>query len=77
MRLIGEPLTSRLEIEGKGFRSRDWPEPTGEEVGQDWRFAHLPGDALFALSSADKEISWRVRLRKHPWFGDADSGWVE
>ena len=35
VRLIGEPLTSRLEIEGKGFRGADCPEPTGEEVEEE------------------------------------------
>ncbi|MBC8328444.1 MAG: hypothetical protein H8E31_06815, partial [Planctomycetes bacterium] len=49
---------------------------TADEIMKDWNLAYLPQSLELELKKAEMP-PMRLVLKKHPWFGKIDSGWLE
>ena len=75
IRIVGAPLFG-IEVFAKGGKSAVLEQPTIEEANEDWNRAFYPGDANLSLKSEELP-PLRLVLKKHPWFGNLDTGWIE
>lgn len=76
VRLVGEPPFG-IEVELKGEKATgELRGSTAEEVMADWVLAYLPHPLELELKNAAMPPI-RMTLRKHPWFGKIDTGWLE
>ncbi len=75
-RIVGEPLFG-VEVSLKGEKAEgELRGSTAEEVMAHWPLAYMPQSLELELKGSEKP-PMRMTLKKHPWFGKIDTGWVE
>jgi hypothetical protein len=74
-RLVGAPLFD-VDVLVKGGSKGRLAGSANEDVNKEWGRLYYPADAVLPLR-AGKDPEWRMVLRKHPWFGNLDSGWLQ
>ncbi len=76
VRSVGAPLFG-VEVELKGEKAAgELRGSTAEEVMAHWPFAYLPQSLELELKKGAMPPV-RMTMKKHPWFGKIDTGWVE
>lgn len=74
-RLVGAPLFD-VQVFVKGGASGVLKATTLEDTNREWGRLYYPADAVVPVRTGSTP-EWRLRLRKHPWFGDLDSDWLK
>ncbi|TAH38534.1 MAG: hypothetical protein EYC70_03930 [Planctomycetota bacterium] len=75
-RLVGAPLFN-VEVFVKGGKSAKLAASGTDEMNSDWSRCFVPQDATLTLKEGEKTASVRLALKKHPWFGNLESDWIE
>ena len=75
-RLVGEPLFD-VEVQHKGGKTVKLAASTTETMGADWNRCYTPQDAVLYLKDGEAKPSFKLVLKKHPWFGNVESDWIE
>ena len=76
LRLVGAPLFG-TEVELKGEKAEgELRGSTAEEMMAQWPLVYLPQDLELELKKAEMPPV-RLTMKKHPWFGKLDTGWLE
>ncbi|HEX9794029.1 MAG TPA: hypothetical protein VGC54_08605 [Planctomycetota bacterium] len=75
VRFFGAPLFD-VEIAVKGGPTAELEASDSATVNADWTRGYLPGDAVLEVK-AGTDLKVRLLIKKHPWFGNLDSGWID
>ncbi|KAA3607785.1 MAG: hypothetical protein DWQ01_11910 [Planctomycetota bacterium] len=75
LRIVGEPLWD-MEVQLKGAKGEDFGGSGVDDINKEWGRAYYPPDKIVSFSPG-KKPSFRLYLKKHPWFGQLTSEWVE
>ncbi|RMH02981.1 MAG: hypothetical protein D6702_07295 [Planctomycetota bacterium] len=76
VRMVGAPPFG-IEVSLKGEKAEGVLRgSTAEEVMAHWPYAYLPQSLELELKKAEMPPV-RLFLKKHPWFGKIDTGWME
>lgn len=75
LRLVGEPLFD-TQVFVKGGSGGKMAPSLPEHIVRNWDFAFYPQDVTVEIKPGTKPPV-RLSHRKHPWFGNLDSGWIE
>lgn len=75
-RLVGAPL-GNVDVQVKGGKSGKLEASGTDEMNRDWSRCFVPQDTSFSLKEGEKSVQLKLSVKKHPWFGNLESDWIE
>ncbi|MFQ5750116.1 MAG: hypothetical protein ACE5H3_11775, partial [Planctomycetota bacterium] len=72
--LVGAPLFG-AEVQVRGGKSKKMRASTADEIAKDWYSAYYPQNVELKVPPGGKP-TFRLFLKKYPWFGKLESEWI-
>lgn len=74
LRMVGVTLFD-TEVQLKGGKGKSFPPSLAEDINSKWALAYYPNNLEVSFGGSFKPF--RLFYKKHPWFGNLESDWIE